>query len=516
MRATNLYFLSRNIDYDLTSVYEKNLSHRQDAQRTRYEELIQIRDIAQRLLEAGADRSVLDDFVYSFTLPGIGKEFDLLKIGENKVTVNVELKSHPIPEERIEKQLLQNRYYLSTVADTVHSFTFVRLNEKESVLYHLNQGLERCSFDVLLEKLSEVINPKRDEIERLFRSRDYLISPVNTPKLFLEGKYYLNNQQDTIKREIMSKIDSKGGCFGICGSAGTGKTLLVYDLAKSLAGEEKTKAREEGEKKPKGVCVVHCTGLSEGHYYLDRHLENVDFVSIKNFGPKVLRKYRYICVDEFQRMDEFKRNLLLEAYAAGDISRVILAYDKEQEILASEIKNDNPSKLAGLTEFREFKLTDKIRSNKELYAFIRNLMKLTDRPRTRIEYPDVDLVFANNEEEAEFIIGTYLKKNYTPLGYYDGEISIDGEDRFRNFLKPGQVIGAEYDNVLVVMDERFFYNEEGELESLAHPDPEYSFARLFFQNVARVREKLCIVVLANRDLFRKILAIKEEEAGNCL
>lgn len=41
-----------------------------------------------------------------------------------------------------------------------------------------------------------------------------------------------------------------------------------------------------------------------------------------------------------------------------------------------------------------------------------------------------------------------------------------------------------------------------------HPYSNYLFYKLFFQGVSRAREKLCIVVVDNPELFRKVLYIK--------
>ena len=49
-------------------------------------------------------------FFYSFQIPRLGKEFDLLQIKEEQI-LNLELKSGQVSDEAIRKQLIQNRYY---------------------------------------------------------------------------------------------------------------------------------------------------------------------------------------------------------------------------------------------------------------------------------------------------------------------------------------------------------------------------------------------------------------------
>jgi hypothetical protein len=49
------------------------------------------------------------------------------------------------------------------------------------------------------------------------------------------------------------------------------------------------------------------------------------------------------------------------------------------------------------------------------------------------------------------------------------------------------------------------------MEAREHPTPDYLFPRLFYQNISRAREKLCIIVLENEDLFKMLLRIKENK-----
>ena len=57
-------------------------------------------------------------------MPKLGKEFDLLRISEDTI-INIELKSDAIPDERIKKQLLQSRYYLSYLGKDIRSYTYI-------------------------------------------------------------------------------------------------------------------------------------------------------------------------------------------------------------------------------------------------------------------------------------------------------------------------------------------------------------------------------------------------------
>ena len=67
----------------------------------------------------------LDGFIYSYTVPQLNKEFDLVKVAES-ACMNIELKSERVTIEKMEKQLLQNRHYLKMLGkmDTFFSLMF--------------------------------------------------------------------------------------------------------------------------------------------------------------------------------------------------------------------------------------------------------------------------------------------------------------------------------------------------------------------------------------------------------
>lgn len=77
-----------------------------------------------RELETHMDEVYALWFFYSFQIPRLGKEFDLLQIREDQI-VNVELKSGAVSDEALRKQLIQNRYYLAVQGKTIRSYTYI-------------------------------------------------------------------------------------------------------------------------------------------------------------------------------------------------------------------------------------------------------------------------------------------------------------------------------------------------------------------------------------------------------
>ena len=81
-------------------------------------------------------------------------------------------------------------------------------------------------------------------------------------------------------------------------------------------------------------------------------------------------------------------------------------------------------------------------------------------------------------------------------------------DAFAHEIDTHHVIGQEFDNVMIMMDENFKYSEEGKLMAKEHPNPNYLFYKLLYQGLSRARKKLCILVIDNYLLFSQILKIK--------
>jgi hypothetical protein len=205
-------------------------------------------------------------------------------------------------------------------------------------------------------------------------------------------------------------------------------------------------------------------------------------------------------------------DLILKAYSDGRLWGCIFSYDLAQALSKTEVKHDNPKRLNEIEEFKEENLTERIRTNKEIYSFIRNMMRLYDRPYVKVQYKNIEILYANDVSESDKIIRFYRNNGYTFITFTPSQYVCNSIDHYSEFVNSHQVIGQEFDKVILVLDNNFRYSEKGELEGKEHPNPDYLFSRLFYQNISRAREKLCLVILNNPDMFEKLLKIKE----NCL
>lgn len=497
MSAVNLFLLTRNKDLGSCSEYENTLSNREKREKIKEHEYESLCSLVKELTAYKLTLTDLEGFHFSFKIDQISKEFDLLKIKNGERVLNIELKSQMIKEPRIEKQLLQNQYYLRYISDRIDSFTYVA---DENRFFTLNDGkLGECSISDLAEVLIDFTGYD-EEIESLFDPKNYLVSPLNTPERFLDGQYFLTGKQEDIKKAIITDAqkDDPRRFWGITGSAGTGKTLVLYDLARKLAKTGK-------------ICMIHCGITCEGHKILDQGIDGLDIIAAKMIEEHNFEDYRFIMVDETQRI--YKKNLETVCSLITEKNMIgIFSYDERQTLSISEERNKTVDVIKHLDGFKEEKLTDKIRTNKETDAFTKKLFNLDCNVDVPYKYEKIDILYADSIEEARQITSYYRrKKGYTFIEYTKWRRSQSPINEYFGDINTHEVIGQEYDSVIMVLDDNFYYTDKRRLETKEHPSGNYLFSKLLYQGLSRAKNRLCLVVVDNPDLFKNVLGIKYDE-----
>jgi len=220
-------------------------------------ELNGIESFVNELLKIKNSITIVNNYYLGYSIPQIGKEFDLLRFGDNYI-INIEIKTESSID-KIFKQQQKNKYYLEFLNKEIYIYTYI-LNENK--LYKLirkdsNNEIKEATFNELCNKLllQEVVT--FNNIDDLFNPSDYLVSPFNSPEKFMAEGYFLTVQQEQIYNEIRTKLsDATTKFIALTGSAGTGKTLLTYHIAKESI--------RKGEK----VLILHCAPLNSGHKIL--------------------------------------------------------------------------------------------------------------------------------------------------------------------------------------------------------------------------------------------------------
>jgi hypothetical protein len=189
-------------------------------------EIDDVENLANAIRGAGGKLGVFEDFYMGYKIPQIGKEFDLLRFGQHSI-VNIEVK-RDCTVEKVQAQLVRNKYYLSFIGRKIFAFTFVS-NSSQLFFCRDDGRLQTVNPARLTEILAQQTLDKEAAPDSLFNPADYLVSPFNSTDKFLAGEYFLTHQQEESKDKILKSFKSadRATFISITGSAGTGKTLLT-------------------------------------------------------------------------------------------------------------------------------------------------------------------------------------------------------------------------------------------------------------------------------------------------
>jgi hypothetical protein len=432
----------------------------------------------------------LDNFYIGYKIPQIGKEFDLLKFGKDSI-INIELKSES-GEDQILSQLLRNKYYLSFIGRTIFAFTFVTSTK---ILYFLTEDdrLEIVDLGQLLKVISKQPVDDLSNPDALFDPSAYLVSPFNSTERFLAGKYFLTHQQEEAKTQILKLMQpSKPAEFAsITGSAGTGKTLLIYDVAKVLI--------KQGMK----LLIIHCGNLNEGHIALLSR--GWDISPAKELKDRDLGKYDFIVVDEAQRIYEEQLKKILENSSQFNY-HCIFSYDKNQTLHNIEAKKNVAAKIEAINNIAHFKLSDKIRTNKEIAAFIKMLFKNTKSVSINSN-GNIQINYFQTLEDARQYLDDLDKEKWEVLKFTPSQYNNEHHEKYSDFeaKTSHKVIGQEFDAVAIAIDQYFKYDDAGDLIYVG--GAYYAPVSMLFQNITRARKRLNIVLINNEVLLKRCLGI---------
>lgn len=458
------------------------------------EELKDLEVLVNDLKTLSKNTNIFDKYFIGYTIPQIGKEFDLLRIDKESV-VNIELKKNSTPE-KIKKQLLRNKYYLSFLKKDVFNFTYVA---DEKTLYKIDndQNLVESNIKHLLSLLASQDVKNIKDIDSYFNASNYLVSPFNSTQEFAKEKYFLTTHQEEIKNIILKELDLPNySIISIKGKSGTGKTLLTYDIAKVVHEQKK-------------ILIVHCGYLNDGHITL-RDDYGWNILPVKDAIHQDLSKFSLIVIDEAQRI--YLNQL---QYVISEIKRhsnsCIFSYDGQQTLSNVEINNKIEAHIEKEVTVKPFELTTKIRTNKEVATFIKSLFSKS-KPLEKLKYSNIDLNYFDDYEIAKHHLNQIRTEgwkiiNYTPTrsrlpyDYYNIDEETDNAHR---------VIGQEFDNVVAVIDGHFYYNGDELSTRRYRIEPHYHPAKMLFQIVSRTRTKLSIVIINNPEILTRCLDILKQ------
>lgn len=319
MKKINILSLAQAYSSLQKEIYSKFLGYY--GINVKNEEVEDLADFVKELYNETSDIKIFDNFYVSYKIPQISKEFDLLRLAE-KCIVNIEIKNKSTID-KIKKQLTRNKYYLHYIGKNIRLFSYI-VSEKQLYYLDYNNAVKKVKILNLVQLLKEQNNYKMLKADNLFNPSDYLVSPFNYTENFINNEYFLTNHQEEIKIEIFNTIkdNATSKFISITGSAGTGKTLLVYDIAKEIIGIKKK------------VLIIHCGYLNNGQETLKNEY-NWEIIPIKNYSKIDITIYDVIIIDEAQRIysSQFDKIVNIVNLIKG---KCIFAYDKLQTLSKAE------------------------------------------------------------------------------------------------------------------------------------------------------------------------------------
>lgn len=454
----------------------------------RHDEIVAISQMIE-LLSINADSSA--GFLYEYQIPQLNKEFDLIKVTTD-LCLNIEIKSHNVPEGKIIKQLLGNKHFLGILNIPIKLFSF---NLETKTFYELTK---ENNLKVVDEKeVASLVNnigvAVECDFDIYFQPKNILISPLNDPEKFYDRNYLLTEYQDEIQRKIINGINytDEQYFYGLTGGPGTGKTLLLYDIAFDLA------------RNGKSVLVVHSGIMCQGHNVLNSKLETLKIISAKDLRYREIRECDVILVDEAQRIYTSIIDKMIK-WVKKTNKKCVFSFDESQTLSKLENKRQASLIINNLcTADSIFKLTNKIRTNKEIAIFITCLKDIT-KYKEEYRFQNVSIIFEKDNNKSVILAKEAEKEGYKYISYtpsfYDSSLKYQESD-----FNTHRVIGQEFDGVVMILNDRFYY-ESGALKAFSHPNSDYLYTQLLYQGLTRARTKLRLIV-QTEELLENIMIL---------
>jgi hypothetical protein len=439
-------------------------------------EIQNLHDLCTCMINQGCTKKDFNGYYIGYSIKQIGKEFDLLKFTKASI-LNIELKTELMMEDKEEKILRQmrtNHYYLNAITSQIIIMTFV---EKDGFyLYHPDtDSLQKISSSAAAVYIKQTEEDPSFDPDRKFIPSNYLISPYNDTEKFLRDAYFLTTAQNAIKKEILALYQTKEyRLYTLQASTGTGKTLLLYDIAKEMM--------KQGQK----VRILHTQALNPGQEELIQKY-HWDICSIDDTKLDVFfQGIQFLCIDEAQLLSEAQIRQVLSLSIQTQIP-VLFCYDpKQEQFRTSSFDIDQYiTKAEPEIKLYQSRLTNKIRTNKEMADFLDEMMQLNhDHPVP----PDHNIIitYIPDQQSLEQEIDGSKKDDYTVLDL--SSLSIP------------QMTGQEYKKALLVLDSSFYYDHE-KLHSTKHQE------EVLYEVMTRVIDQLKILVYQNKDLYQTLMRI---------
>lgn len=486
-KKINLYDLIKLVDNEeLSKEYIRYLMSWDDKKQYRHLEIKCIKDFLDYL---NLSKDLASNFIYSYEIPQLNKEFDLIKIFKDFV-INIELKSSAVPDERILKQLQKNKHYLSLIEKDIYQFCFIA--DEQKLLKLADDELIDASSDDLINLLSSQEDETNLDLSQVFTIGQVLISPLNNPVEFYNRNYLLTQAQEEIKEDIFNNIrNGAHKYYSITGNAGTGKTLLLYDIARNISSKN-------------DVLIIHSGMVCKGHKEINRILKKIKITPISMIRSVDLNKYKYIFVDEAHRLYLNNLEELINHIESNEGCFCIFSYDEKQKMSKSENNSMTLPRIRRYCDNYAYELKNTIRCNKNVARFVEVLMNLNE-PTNGVDFSNIHIVYEPDQVKAVELAKTSTIMGYEFISYTPSRL-VDTLDYQKTNRNTHDVIGQEFDKVCMILNDFFSYDNRKKLQARQHPCPDYLLIKLLYQGLTRARNEILLIV-TTEELLENVLGI---------
>jgi len=370
---------------------------------------------------------------------------------------------------------------------------YLTFESHSNTLYYLTNDeiLEKIDFHVLSRWIKEQEIENLDNANILFNPSDYLVSPFNSTEQFIQGEYFLTNQQEELNKRILSSIHAPtlANFISLTGGAGTGKTLLAYDIVKNVL------------KGGQQALVLHCGQLNHGHLKLVE--QGWAIASIKSLQQYDLSKFYLILIDESQRLRQWQFEIIQNNIKQNN-GNCIFAHDKLQTLGYDEERVNTSGQIAEICGENTYRLSEKIRSNKEISNFITAL--LNNKRNFDFKSENIQIRYFNTPEDVRLFLSSLDTEKWEVLRFTPSQYNNEFHESYSQIGQVSHaIIGQEFEGIALVIDKFFTYNEEGKL---VYQNRSYYLApKMLFQNLTRARKRLLIIILQNEELLTRCISI---------
>lgn len=458
-------------------------------------ELATMRAFCDSLKAEGCTVADLDGFFAGYAIDRISKEFDLLRFGCDCI-VNIELKA-PLrranKEEKILRQMRTNHHYLSFLGRPLHLFTYV---DKDGFYAYCpdTHSLRPSSAAEIAALLHRQTLDENADPDQLFVPSNYLISPFADTERFLQGEYFLTTTQQSVKDDVFRTLRHQPGtCFLLSAAAGTGKTLLLYDIIKSV--------RAQGG----SAALLHTAPLSKSQLYFRCRL-GWAIHSLSDVHPAPLcSRFPLLLIDDAQHLSSADLDALAHA-AQTSGTTLLLAYEAIPELHLDPAASSRVLLSAHYPELplRSTALSAKIRINSALSAFISNLFHIGAVPLHNTS-DCVSLDYLYEAADLRAYASHLTSHGWTLLTNAAAGPGFSLADCDAIDLR--HAAGREHNRVAVILDRRFFYDPAGHLQTT---DQTSAALRALYRIVTRTNDQLKLILYNNPPLYLALLKMLEE------